>query len=666
MASFLLHCNICPKHPNFSDLSHLLTHVGSKGHLSHYFKAQVRSRQEPAVREQLREYDHWYQVNQVEKLLSQRMILKDSKNAQNRNRATDKTQAPQNPRSTARTVLSDDPHTAQQQEPLQDESVLDPQLTSEPFSAPQPSAIPKSQAPAFDPASASREYIPRMQGSTFTNQRRKALSLATTPETRSGSHSSRVKLPAIAEVAELGSPSESAVRLVYPEPPVFSQPFDAFTKDISRSTTASSTAKRDATYDSDAEVGDAEELDDIISECTKLKGICWPGMDIFDAASPDARRKRNQKKDGSILEQMKANSAVVEPTELIFYSGGELKKRRYITGQVESSPIEEASPKPRRQRTRSKKAPLSNVCANVPRSSMELHFTNTTSSNVKASSKVFQELSKQSFALNDSLPISRPDAKHRRLRTQSDDELDWALLIGDAQHGKRRASEVHEEEPVKRQSLSQARAHNLSPTPFLQEKLNTTRVYPPPHGLPYPSPGYSLPHLTMASPASVRAEPVDPKNHETRFAGTRTMFDFRATDNKENIEPILDDAGRIDYVAATFGNGRSTQRYFAMQGNGSPHYYTSMPPHLDYAALQPPEPQGFSLNPLALNIGQPPAASMLYNPWPRAIPVVHATKHGRRLSGTKALPPRPGEDSGDETIDEEAEPDSMLQDKDDD
>jgi len=664
MASFLLQCNICPKHPHFSDLSHLLTHVGSKGHLSHYFKAQVRSRQEPAVREQLRVYDHWYQVNQVEKLLSQRMILKDSKNAQNKSRATDNTQRP---KSTVRTASNDGPRTLQQQAPPKEEDVIDPQLTSETYSAPQASVASKSQPPAFDPASASREYIPRMQGSNFTTQRRKALSAARNPEARYASHSAHAQLPDITEVVEAGRLSESPDRHVYPEPPVFSQPFDAFTNDMSRSTTASRDAKRDAEYRSDAEVGEIEELDDITSECTKLKGVCWPGMDIFDSASPDGRRKRNQKKDGSTFEQMKANSAVVEPTELIFYSGGELKKRRYITGKVESSPIQEESPKPKRQRIRSTKASLSNLCANVSRSRRELHFTKSTSTNSKPPSIIFQDVPKPSFALDDSLPITESDVKHRHLRAQTNDELDWALLIGDTQHGKKRAFEVHNEEPEKRQHISQARAHNPSPTaryPFLQDKHSNPPVYPFPHGLPYPSSGYSLPHLAMTSPAQVTVEPVHRKTYETRLGGNRNLFDFSTINNKENIEPIMDDAGRIDNAAAAFSNGRSTQRYFAMQGNGPPHYYTSMPPHLDFAALQPSQPQCFSLNPLTLNFGQSPAISMPYSPWPRTSSAAYIAEPDHRGPNTRALLPGLGEDSGDETIDEEAEQDPMLPDED--
>ena len=79
MASIPLLCNICPKAPDFSDISHLLTHVSSKGHLSHYFKAQVKARQDPSIREKLDTYDRWYDRYNIEKLLSERMTAKENK-----------------------------------------------------------------------------------------------------------------------------------------------------------------------------------------------------------------------------------------------------------------------------------------------------------------------------------------------------------------------------------------------------------------------------------------------------------------------------------------------------------------------------------------------------------------------------------------------------------
>lgn len=80
----LLNCTICPKLPVFSDTSHLLTHVGSKGHLSHLHKLQVRSHQEISAGLQLAAYNQWYQDHGLGQLLSERMLLKEAKQASRR------------------------------------------------------------------------------------------------------------------------------------------------------------------------------------------------------------------------------------------------------------------------------------------------------------------------------------------------------------------------------------------------------------------------------------------------------------------------------------------------------------------------------------------------------------------------------------------------------
>lgn len=86
----------------------------------------------------------------------------------------------------------------------------------------------------------------------------------------------------------------------------------------------------------------------------KLKGIIWPGMDLFDSATSDMRRKRNQKKATSVLAQLQATSAVVGATELVFDEDGVLRRERPITGNPEErdgrSPLPgESSPEPESQ-----------------------------------------------------------------------------------------------------------------------------------------------------------------------------------------------------------------------------------------------------------------------------------------------------------------------------
>jgi hypothetical protein len=91
-----------------------------------------------------------------------------------------------------------------------------------------------------------------------------------------------------------------------------------------------------------------------VSESTKLKGVYWPGMDIFDSATPEMRRKRNQKKDISVVEQLELNSQEVEATELIFTPQGSFKRQRRISSaeydDEDEIEIKTESPQPTRLR----------------------------------------------------------------------------------------------------------------------------------------------------------------------------------------------------------------------------------------------------------------------------------------------------------------------------
>lgn len=78
-SSIQLQCALCPKTPQFSDVSHLLTHIASKSHLSHRFKLQIKAQSEPAARQHLDNFDQWYRNNNLDVLLSSRMAAKEQK-----------------------------------------------------------------------------------------------------------------------------------------------------------------------------------------------------------------------------------------------------------------------------------------------------------------------------------------------------------------------------------------------------------------------------------------------------------------------------------------------------------------------------------------------------------------------------------------------------------
>lgn len=90
-------------------------------------------------------------------------------------------------------------------------------------------------------------------------------------------------------------------------------------------------------------------------------------MDLFDAASLEAKRKRNQKKDGSVLKQMEMTSELIEPYEVIYSSGGTKIKERFIDGNVDSSsPLRGETPVPKPQVSK-KRQPLAPVNGNTSR-----------------------------------------------------------------------------------------------------------------------------------------------------------------------------------------------------------------------------------------------------------------------------------------------------------
>ncbi|KAL9618836.1 MAG: hypothetical protein Q9160_006495 [Pyrenula sp. 1 TL-2023] len=112
--------------------------------------------------------------------------------------------------------------------------------------------------------------------------------------------------------------------------------------------------------------GEAAEIEPEDADQSKLKGIYWPGMSIFDSASDEMKKKRNQKKDGSLLKQMEKTSEIVEPQEIIYSPQGSLAKIRTITGMVEdSSPLKGESPIPKKRLPKAKRPPLAPISGNI-------------------------------------------------------------------------------------------------------------------------------------------------------------------------------------------------------------------------------------------------------------------------------------------------------------
>ena len=60
-------------------------------------------------------------------------------------------------------------------------------------------------------------------------------------------------------------------------------------------------------------------------------------MDLFDSATPEMKRMRNQRKDSNVLAGMRATSSNVEPAEISYHANGEFRGSRDIFGSL--SPV---------------------------------------------------------------------------------------------------------------------------------------------------------------------------------------------------------------------------------------------------------------------------------------------------------------------------------------
>lgn len=608
MASVPLLCNICPKHPDFSDISHLLTHVGSKGHLSHYFKAQVRSRQDATVRQQLETYDRWYAKHQIERLLSQRMVLKESKDIKAKPRGVRKNplppiDSPNTPKKSgkARTTIRESSLAAKM------EDFIDPQLSQAPYPSKGP---PSGNLPMLAPdrhpnklASEHRAYVPKM--------RQRSMSSPSPKDSFETPKISKISLSQLENGLDTESDSDhdnsrtrSPAKTSYPDPTALPGH-----ESVKLSDPLSTPRKKNLRGQQTEKILDGANRivpEGGLIQSPKLKGTHYPGMSIFDSASLEAQRKRNQKKNTSIMAQMELNSVEVEPLERIFWPEGTLKKERVITGMVESSPIKEDSPRLKRQRPAPKRTPLDNLNANGPRQVGRRRGRKPTTRIEMLHDADLADVSKRAIAMLD-FSSAEPAATHSGLKTMEEQDIEWKLSMGSPGHASNHEFIVFDDELNEQPNFS-AQPYGLESRVTQYECIsnaysnaeNVNSKILSSHNLGFkfaPSEQHLPSHANFYSaPSSIRIPAMDRNYRSSVNPRSISMAD------KENIEPILDCRGRIDNVATHLESEPSTQRYFSVSGSNPPEFFGFLPPQMEFGGLADSRFSGSSLNPLNANV----------------------------------------------------------------
>ncbi|KAK3939686.1 hypothetical protein QBC46DRAFT_436961, partial [Diplogelasinospora grovesii] len=288
-ATIPLKCSLCPKKPNFSDVSHLLTHISSKSHLAHRFKIELKSHTERDALDSLRQYDDWYERYGIRGLLADRMAAKEVKKWGKRGRPSNEGQSK--------------PRTAIQHHEL---------IKTEPG-----------------------DYAESMP--TIAHW-------ATAPDPSLHSHGAR---QSYVDDSIYRTPSFRRTRSDYPVTPVNQMR----TRNQRWSTTTTIT-----------------EFADDDNDSGRLKGVRYPGMGLFDSASELQKRKRNQRKDESVLRQMEQTSSGIEPTEFVWTEDGEFQRTRdiYASPSIEGSPDRKFDEADNHKKKRTRR-PTTVVAANRPR-----------------------------------------------------------------------------------------------------------------------------------------------------------------------------------------------------------------------------------------------------------------------------------------------------------
>lgn len=566
-SSDVLKCDICPRKPRFSDVSHLLTHISSKGHLSHYFKLQVRSHKELEAGDALAAYDDWYQKYNLAGLLSDRLRAKDARGRGNNSsgggrggrggikresRASVVHEAAA-PMSNGNFVATTTTIVTSGVPPMSSHLAVDPRLSQPQLSnatgrpqtyplssislaagrvdGPMPHAF--AQAPPAWPLASQPAQLPSL-GSWKRE---------TSPENEDPVSPLAQRSRGLRRSARRANKRRSRRRPVSPDP---------FVDD-------------DASFEQDEE--DEYNEPKVGDEMTRLKGILWPGMDLFDAATEQMKRKRNQKKDSSVLKKMEKTSQSVEATEMVFSPNGTLRRERYIDGNVDETdllPGETPLPKTRAPRRRRLVPPLPSINAGFRAFSRQQDRRLNSASGL---------------ALLES-PMD-PQPAYTFCNYVSPDSSDFSFAYAEQAQRPTNGFTVFTDD-------SQSKQHTHSrPGGALADTTNfgrDTGNYPAPFGgMDHQSKGY-LPQDSKYQPRTTGFPP-----------------------GKENIDPVLGQAGRVDMRAE--GTSWGGQQYTTASPQYSSNYTYSSNYPTAYAPFGDHDAFGYPYNPLSYQFGTAPQSN---------------------------------------------------------
>lgn len=540
-----LHCIICPLQPRFSDLSHLLTHISSKAHLSHYFKLQVRSHQNGEALELLSEYDGWFKNNDLARLLAQRINTKDDRKKRKKSSQVKTAASP--------TDLGQHLPSSTSQEPGLVDTVFRSSISFPHFLDPRLADSFENVKKNLEgeDASFSCQVAPTPPVTAPIGGR--VVHANTTTRITRSQNKTKLEGRFEGDASALGTIG----KVTFPVTPT---PRRRSVKQPSDVTWNTANGQMDPFIDYKAPTKAWEDVDaekERADEMARLKGVLWPGMDVFDSATRQMRRKRNQRKDDRVLKMMEVTSSLVEPAELIFSSEGDFLKQREITGNIdEDSPLKGETPVPRTRisrprQYRTRRAALAQIDLNVRRGRNNKRAKRTAkydrSGSERSSSEEEDDQNRPaSFRRHNPFGTDRSDFE------DGDDDLSLTVRAFAKRPRAGFTIFAHEDDHASRLQSLQSK--------YTRDTLTPARLV-----------------LDSKSDMSRRERNIDEPSLD-----------------KENIEPILNPQGRIDL--ASWGNSPFLSR--SSDRGCTPRLTFDAPPNMTFGYDGNGDQRGYRANPL--------------------------------------------------------------------
>ncbi|KAI1299118.1 hypothetical protein F5Y03DRAFT_386381 [Xylaria venustula] len=270
-------CFICPKNSHFSDLSHLLTHISSKGHLHNMFQLNLSREVDANADLALTEFEQWYKQNNISTLLRARKSAREQRDSQQR-------RGPTSPNFGGETAVVSHPNTRGSRSNRRSRGNV------------------KTRSRHQDEgiATLSVKYETDEEEASVRLSHQPGASYAWNSGSAYSNGTSQYESNASCQFPEYVEDEDNSSKY---DPSELYSPFPP------------------------------EDTPDTVEDDTGaliLKGVVYPGMAGFDSATEKDRRMRNQKKDPAVLMKLEANSYLVTRDEEVLDNNLDYQRTRDV------------------------------------------------------------------------------------------------------------------------------------------------------------------------------------------------------------------------------------------------------------------------------------------------------------------------------------------------